>query len=88
MGSLQKRGPILNAFTSYALNKISDYFNYSLLQGVLGGVADCSFRGSWDEIFVSFLVNTMTEWFLLNFSHDRNHPPHLPGFYLIGVGLP
>lgn len=39
--------------------------------------------GSRDEIFMSFQVNTMTEWFLLSFSHDRNHPLHLPGFYLV-----
>lgn len=43
----------------------------------------CPFRGSRDEIFVSFQVNTMTEWFLLSFSHDRNHPLNLPGFYLV-----
>lgn len=40
MESWQKRESILDAATSYALNKISDYFNYSLLQGVLGGGAD------------------------------------------------
>lgn len=45
----------------------------------------CSCQGSWDEVFVSFQVNTMAERFLLNFSHDRNHPPHLPGFYLVAA---